>query len=213
MESSPKHASQLGEFLELFEFLLDVRALGFLEDLNVVCGRFRFHIAELFRPRFLDDRWWFHFWNLNVRVYKENKKRPWHGWTSWRKFPNTPELLSDDVDGRWMLTEGVISDGKRGANGLNFLAGLKKLQNAHLNAAYSYSSWRAIPETSQNSFSSSLLCHTQSRRWSHHYAWSTADRSLRSDWLVHRLSSSRPSCPRRSSQHCWWWDKEFVCLC
>jgi hypothetical protein len=56
MESSPKHASQLGEFLELFEFLLDVRALGFLEDLNVVCGRFRFHIAELFRPRFLDDR-------------------------------------------------------------------------------------------------------------------------------------------------------------
>ena len=54
-----------------------------------------------------------------------------------------PELLESDVDGRCILTEGVISmrgKGKRGAAGLHFFAGLKKLQNAQRKAANSYSS-------------------------------------------------------------------------
>jgi hypothetical protein len=51
-----------------------------------------------------------------------------------------PELLSDDVDGLCTFTDGANSEGSLGAIGLNFLAGLKKLQNAQRNAAYSYSS-------------------------------------------------------------------------
>lgn len=51
-----------------------------------------------------------------------------------------PELLESDVDGRCILTEGVISMAKRGAVGLHFFAGLKKLQKAQRKAANSYSS-------------------------------------------------------------------------
>lgn len=61
-----------------------------------------------------------------------------------------PELLSDDVEGRIILTAGVISDRRRGASGRSFFAGLKKLQKAHRNAAYSYSSCSAIPGKSKN---------------------------------------------------------------
>lgn len=57
---------------------------------------------------------------------------------------NLPELLSDvDDDGLCTFTDGgcgIAISGSRGAIGLNFFAGLKKLQKAHLNAAYSYSS-------------------------------------------------------------------------
>lgn len=41
--------------------------------------------------------------------------------------------------------DGIIGNGKRGATGRNFFDGFSALQNAHLNAEYSYSSCDTIP--------------------------------------------------------------------
>lgn len=83
---------------------------------------------------------------------------------------NSPDSLSDtDVDevgsskraamaDRWSIDgsptlpplDGIVGNGKRGATGRSFFAGFSALQNAHLNAEYSYSSSDTIPARREN---------------------------------------------------------------
>lgn len=56
------------------------------------------------------------------------------------------ELEFEDDDGFLKIMDALASACNFGAFGLSFRDGFKKLQNAHLNAEYSYSSCNAIPK-------------------------------------------------------------------